>query len=86
MDTFTHRVPQGTVSFSAASGGEGSSLTITANGFARYTRVDKVEFGDREITPVPFPSTDTDGNGSFDVRIPGADPRHLHHPGGDRRG
>ena len=83
LDTFTHRVPQGTVSFSATRGGEGSSLTITADGFARYTRVDLVEFGDREITPTPNPSTDTNGNAEFPVRIPGSDPRHLHHPGGD---
>ena len=74
LDTFTHRVPQGTVAFSATRGGEGSSLTITANGFARYTRVDLVEFGDREITPTPNPSTDTSGNAEFSVRIPGSDP------------
>ena len=74
LDTFTHRVPQGTVAFSASRGGEGSSLTITANGFARYTRVDLVEFGDREITPSPNPSTDTSGNADFSVRIPGSDP------------
>ena len=74
LDTFTHRVPQGTVSFSATRGAEGSSLTITANGFARYTRVDLVEFGDREITPTPNPSTDTNGNSEFTVSIPGSDP------------
>ena len=74
LDTFTHRVPQGTVAFSASRGGEGSSLTITADGFARYTRVDLVEFGDREITPSPNPSTDTNGNSEFSVRIPGSDP------------
>ena len=74
LDTFTHRVPQGTVAFSATRGGEGSTLTITANGFARYTRVNIVEFGDREITPSPNPSTDTNGNAEFSVRIPGSDP------------
>ena len=74
LDTFTHRVPQGTVAFSATSGAEGSSLTINADGFARYTRVDLVEFGDREITPSPNPSTDTSGNAEFSVRIPGSDP------------
>ena len=74
LDTFTHRVPQGTVAFSATRGGEGSSLTINADGFARYTRVDLVEFGDREITPTPNPSTDTSGNAEFTVRIPGSDP------------
>ena len=74
LDTFTHRVPQGTVSFSATGGAEGSTLTITAKGFARFTSVDTIEFDDREITPAPKPSTDTNGNGSFDIRIPGADP------------
>ncbi len=74
LDTFTHRVPQGTVSFNTTRGAEGSTLTITANGFARYTNVDLIEFDGREITPSPKPSTDTNGNGSFDIRIPGSDP------------
>ena len=74
LDTFTHRVPQGTVSFSVSSGAEGSALTIRAKGFARYTRVDLVEFGNREITPTPNPSTDTNGNAEFSVQIPGSDP------------
>ena len=74
LDTFTHRVPQGTVSFSVSQGTEGSALTIKAKGFARYTRVDLVEFGNREITPTPSPSTDTNGNAKFSVKIPGSDP------------
>ena len=73
-ETRTHRVPQGTVSFGAASGAEGSLLTITAEGFARYTSVDEVMFGDRDITPSPKPSTDTTGDVEFQVRIPGSDP------------
>ena len=74
VDTFTHRVPQATVSFSATRGAEGKSLIITAEGFARYSRVDLVEFGDREITPSPNFTTDTNGNAEFSVRIPGSDP------------
>ena len=70
----THRAPQGTVDFGAASGAEGSLLTITAEGFARYTSVDEVMFGDRDITPSPKPSTNTTGDVEFDVRIPGSDP------------
>ena len=73
-ETRTHRVPQGTVDFGAASGAEGSLLTITAEGFARYTSVDEVMFGDRDITPSPKPSTDTTGDVEFQVRIPGSDP------------
>ena len=73
-ETRTHRVPQGTISFGASSGGEGSALTITATGFARYTSVDEIMFGDRDITPSPKPSTGTTGDAEFDVRIPGADP------------
>ena len=72
--SFTHRVPQGTVAFSASSGAEGSLLTISATGFARYTSVDEIMFGDREITPLPKPSTGRTGDAEFDVRIPGADP------------
>ena len=73
-ETRTHRVPQGTVAFGAASGAEGSMLSISAEGFARYTSVDEVMFGDRDITPSPKPSTDTTGDVEFDVRIPGSDP------------
>ncbi len=72
--SFTHRVPQGSISFSASSGAEGSLLMITAEGFARYTSVDEILFGDREITPLPRPSTGRTGDVEFDVRIPGADP------------
>ena len=73
-ETRTHRVPQGTVSFGASSGAEGSLLTINAEGFARYTSVDEVMFGDRDITPSPKPSTSTIGDVEFEVRIPGSDP------------
>ncbi len=73
-ETRTHRVPQGTVSFGAASGAEGSLLTINAEGFARYTSVSEVMFGDRDITPSPKPSTSTTGDVEFEVRIPGSDP------------
>ena len=77
LETFTHRIPQGTVSFSTDTGPENSTLTIEARGFARYTSVDIIEFDGRDITPVPKPSTDTNGNGSFDIRIPGSDPGIL---------
>ena len=74
LETFTHRIPQGTISFDRDTGPENSVLTVQAKGFARYTSMDKVEFGDRDILPLPKPSTDTNGNGEFEIRIPGADP------------
>ena len=74
LETFTHRIPQGTISFDRNTGPENSVLTVEAKGFARYTSMDKVEFGDRDILPIPKPSTDTNGNGEFQIRIPGADP------------
>ena len=74
LETFTHRIPQGTISFDRNTGPENSVLTVEAKGFARYTSMDKVEFGDRDILPLPKPSTDTNGNGEFQIRIPGADP------------
>jgi hypothetical protein len=74
LQTKTHRIPQGTVAFDRNTGPENSALTISAKGFARYTSVDSIEFGDREITPLPKPSTDTNGNGEFEIRVPGADP------------
>ena len=74
LDTFTHRVPQGTIVFDSNRGGEGSTITITANGFNRYTSVKEITFDGRDITPLPRPQTDTNGNGEFDIRIPGTDP------------
>ena len=74
LETFTHRIPQGTISFDRDTGPENSVLTVEAKGFARYTSMDKVEFGDRDILPIPKPSTDTNGNGEFDIRVPGSDP------------
>ena len=74
LETFTHRIPQGTINFDRDTGPENSVLTVEAKGFARYTSMDKVEFGDRDILPLPKPSTDTNGNGEFQIRIPGADP------------
>ena len=74
LETFTHRIPQGSISFDRNTGPENSVLTVEAKGFARYTSMDKVEFGDRDILPIPKPSTDTNGDGEFQIRIPGADP------------
>ena len=66
--------PNGTISLSSGSGTEGIVLTIMARAFPRYSMVDAVEFGGREITPVPKPGTDPAGQAVFDVRIPGSDP------------
>ena len=74
LDTLTHRVPQGTVFFSNDTGRVNSNLTIGVKGFAPYTSVDIVKFGDRDITPIPKPSTDTYGNVTFNIRIPSYDP------------
>ena len=73
-ETFTHRISQGEITLSSGSGEEGSSLVITGEGFPRYAAVDVVEFGTREITPIPRPVTDGSGRVAFTTRIPASDP------------
>ena len=71
METAMQRISHGQISLSPASGREGTSITITGEGFPRYALVDAVEFRGREITPVPRPVTDGSGQVVFTVRIPG---------------
>ena len=74
VETVTHRISRGSISLDPQSGGEGASLTITGEGFPRYARVADVEFGGRDITPVPRQVTDGSGRVIFKVRIPGSEP------------
>lgn len=73
LETLTHRVTQGTISLSASSGSTGETVTISARDFLGYASLGSVEFGARDITPIPKPSTGGDGHAVFHVRIPAAD-------------
>ena len=71
--TITHHVPEGAISLSATSGGPGTTLTITGEGFKAFVPVTSVKVGPIDITPSPRPSTDANGMMSFDITIPGVD-------------
>ena len=68
-----HNVPEGVIELSETSGGPGSIITITGEGFKSFVPVTSVTVGALEVTPSPKPSTDVNGMLSFDIVIPGLD-------------
>jgi len=73
LTTQSHSVPSATVTLSSSSGGAGSTVTVSGEGFKRYTTVTSLEVGDIDVTPSPKPTTDTNGTLSFDFVVPGTD-------------
>jgi len=73
LSTQSHSVPSASVTLSSASGGAGSTVTVTGTGFKRYTTVTSLEVGAIDVTPSPKPTTDTNGELSFDFVVPGTD-------------
>ena len=71
--TSTHSVPSATIALSKASGPAGTVVTVTASGFKRYSPVSEVLAGTTDVTPAPKPSTDANGQATFDITIPGLD-------------
>ena len=69
----SHDVPEGIISLSATSGGPGSGLSISGEGFRSFVPVSSVMIGSIDITPTPRPSSDANGMVSFDVVVPGLD-------------
>ena len=69
----SHDVPEGIINLSASSGGPGSSLSISGEGFRSFVPVNSVMIGSIDITPTPRPSSDANGMVSFDVVVPGLD-------------
>ena len=68
-----HFVPEGIIELSATSGGPGTVVTLSGEGFKTYVPVESVKIGTIEITPAPKPNTDANGMMSFEVLIPGLD-------------
>ena len=73
ITTVTHEVPEGTISLSETSGSAGSTVTVSGGGFKNFVPVTLVRVGNLEVTPAPRPSTDAQGETSFDITIPGLD-------------
>ena len=68
-----HNVPEGIISLSETSGGPGSVITISGEGFKSFVPITQVTVGNLEVTPSPKPSTDVNGMLNFTVTIPGLD-------------
>ena len=73
VTTVAHEVPEGIITLSETSGGPGSSVTVSGEGFKSFVPISLVKIGTLDVTPAPKPSTDGNGMMSFDVTIPGLD-------------
>ena len=71
--TVPHEVPEGIIQPSETSGGPGSVISISGEGFKSFVPVSEVKIGTLDVTPSPKPSTDGNGMMSFDIVIPGLD-------------
>ena len=73
VTTVAHEVPEGLITLSETSGGPGSTVNVSGEGFKAFVPVKEVNIGTIEITPAPRPTTDGNGMVSFEVIIPGLD-------------
>ena len=69
----THDVPEGIITLSETSGGPGTTISVSGEGFKTYVPVRRVMIGNIDISPAPLPSTDANGMVTFAVLIPGLD-------------
>ena len=58
---------------SETSGGPGSTITVSGEGFKSFVPISLVKIGTLDVTPSPKPSTDGNGMMMFDITIPGLD-------------
>ena len=72
-DVKQHMVPEGIITLSETSGGPGSTVTVSGEGFKTFAPVESVKIGAIDITPAPNPHTDANGMMTFDLLIPGLD-------------
>ena len=73
VTTVAHEVPEGIITLSETSGGPGSTITISGEGFKSFVPISLVKVGTLDVTPAPKPATDGNGMMSFTVTIPGLD-------------
>ena len=73
VTTVTHEVPEGIITLSETSGGPGSTVTVSGEGFKSFVPISLVKVGTLDVTPAPKPATDGNGMMSFDITIPGLD-------------
>ena len=73
VTTVAHEVPEGVITLSETSGGPGTVINISGEGFKSFVPISLVRLGALDVTPSPKPSTDGNGMMNFDVTIPGLD-------------
>ncbi|MDE2938572.1 MAG: hypothetical protein OXR67_06590 [Chloroflexota bacterium] len=73
LENKQHVVPEGIINLSETSGGPGSIITISGEGYKAFVNVDAVSIGTFDVTPAPKPHTDGNGMMSFDILVPGID-------------
>ena len=73
LENKQHNVPEGIISLSETSGGPGSTITISGEGYKAFVNVDSVKIGTFDVTPAPKPHTNGNGMMSFSILIPGID-------------
>ena len=73
VTTVAHEVPEGIITLSNTSGGPGSAVSVSGEGFKSFVPISLVKVGTLDVTPAPKPSTDGNGMMSFDILIPGLD-------------
>ena len=73
VTTVAHEVPEGIINLSETSGGPGSTVTVTGEGFKSFVPISLVRVGALDVTPSPKPSTDGNGMMNFAITVPGLD-------------
>ena len=73
VTTVAHEVPEGIITLSETSGGPGSTVSVSGEGFKSFVPISLVKVGTLDVTPAPKPSTDGNGMMNFDILIPGLD-------------
>ena len=73
LENKQHIVPEGIITLSETSGGPGSTVTVSGEGYKGFVNVDAVSIGTFDVTPSPKPHTDGNGMMSFDILVPGID-------------
>ena len=71
VTTVPHEVPRASITIEPTSGPAGTEVTLTATGFRRFTPVTNIDVGGTDVTPLPRPSTDANGNVTFTFVVPG---------------
>jgi hypothetical protein len=69
--TAIHKIPASAISLDVVEQSTGENITITGTGFPAYATVGTMTIGGIDVGPTPSPATDSDGDFSSNVMVPG---------------